>query len=105
MCATSPSSPELPRGFTLSVLAPRNRLKAVNTVFAKHLETLLPVSPTIGKVKSTSQEWSSSALLAIEIPMLDLGKNGNQMSLQRLLIQHLSLGKHAALIIEPRMLS
>ena len=80
---------EIPRDLTLSVLAPRSRLKTVNSVFAMNLEVLLPVSPTICQVKSPSQEWSSSTLLATEIPMLEFGKRENNMPLQRLLIQHL----------------
>ena len=58
----------------LSVLAPRSRLKVMNSEFANCLVSLLPTIPTLGQVTPFRPEWLRSNLLAVEVPMLEFGK-------------------------------
>ena len=46
----------------------------LNSEFALELNSLLPVHPTIGQVRSPLQDWLDSDLLVIEVPMLEFGK-------------------------------
>ena len=50
-------------GFTLSVMAPRSRLKVLNSEFAETLNSLLPLHPTLCQLKSPLEDWLASDLL------------------------------------------
>ena len=88
--------------FALSLLAPRSRLKVLNSVFAEDLVSLLPTQPTISQVKSPPQDWLDSDLLAIEVPMLEFGKEEVHLPLQRVALKLKSLGVKLLLIVTPR---
>ena len=70
----------------MSIAAPRNRLNICNSEFADHLVSLRPADPYIEQVKSLPDDWLHSNLVVIECPMLELGKAGVHMALQRLLL-------------------
>ena len=88
--------------FKLSVVAPRSRLKVINSVFAEYLVSLQPLYPTIGAVKSPISEWDQSDLLVIEVPMLEFGKDEVHLAIQRTLIARTRIGKHSMLLVLPR---
>ena len=89
--------------FRLSVLAPRSRLKTINSEFATELLSLSPITPTIEQVKSLPEDWASSSLVAMEVPMLELGKRDMHLSLHRQVarLQNAN-GPKVLLIVTPR---
>ena len=89
--------------FKLSVVAPRSRLKVINSAFAECLLSLLPIHRTIGAVKLPTLEWDQSDLLVIEVPMLEFGKDEVHLAIQRLLITRARAGKHFMLLVLPRL--
>ena len=63
-------------------MAPRNRLKVLNSEFAETVVSLLPLYPTLNLMKSLPEDWQSSDLLVIEVPVLEFGKEAVHQSLQ-----------------------
>ena len=97
------SSKDLPSlHFTLSVMAPRSRLKVLNSEFAETLNSLLPLHPTLCQLKSPLEDWLASDLLVIEVPVLEFGKEIVHNALQRLIIRAKSQGPHVMLVVTPR---
>ena len=77
---------------SLSIMAPRSRLKVLNSEFAETLVSLLPLQPTLGQLKSPLEDWLKSDLLVIEVPVLEFGKESVHNALQRLAIRARSQG-------------
>ena len=86
----------------LSIMAPRSRLKVLNSEFAESLISLLPVYPTLSQLKSPLENWHASDLLAIEVPVLEFGKAAVHNALQRLAIRAKSQEPHVVLVVTPR---
>ena len=57
---------------TLSIMAPRSRLKVLNSEFAESLISLLPVHPTLSQLKSPLEDWFAPELLAVSYTHLTL---------------------------------
>ena len=87
---------------SVSIAAPRNRLKIYKSEFADHLVSLQPADPYIEQVKSLPDDWLHSNLVVIECPMLELGKAGVHMALQRLLLCSRPETLNFLLIVIPR---
>ena len=89
-------------------MAPRSRLQVLNSEFAEHLVSLLPLQPTLGEVKSPLEDWLVSDLLVIEVPVLEFGKESVHNALQRLAIRARALQQsiwqrpHIMLVVTPR---
>ena len=63
-------------------MATRSHLKVLNSEFAENLVSLLPLSPTLDRMKSHPEDWQSSDLLVIEVPVLEFGKEAAHQALQ-----------------------
>ena len=74
----------------------------LNSEFALELNSLLPVYPTIGQVRSPLQDWLDSDLLVVEVPMLEFGKTEIHLALQRLILCCKQEGPHLVLVATPR---
>ena len=83
-------------------MATRSRLKVLNSEFAENVVSLLPLYPTLNLMKSRPEDWQSSDLLVIEVPVLEFGKDAVHQSLQRLAIRAKAQGPKVLLIITPR---
>ena len=83
-------------------MAPRSRLKVLNSEFAETLVSLLPVHPTLSQLKSPLEDWLASDLLVIEVPVLEFGKEAVHNALQRLAIRARSQGPEIMLVVTPR---
>jgi len=59
----------------------------LNSEFADTLNSLLPLHPTLGQMKSPSEDWLKADLLAIEVPVLEFGKESVHSVIQRLAIR------------------
>ena len=87
---------------SLSILAPRSRLKVLNSEFAETLVSLLPLQPTLSQMKSPLEDWLRPDLLVIEVPVLEFGKECVHDALQRLVIRARSQGPRIMLLVTPR---
>ena len=87
---------------SLSIMAPRSRLKVLNSEFAETLVSLLPLQPTLGQLKSPLEDWLMSDLLVIEVPVLEFGKESVHHALQRLAIRSRTQGPNVMLVVTPR---
>ena len=89
-------------------MAPRSRLKVLNSEFAEDLVSLLPLQPTLGEVKSPLEDWLVSDVLVIEVPVLEFGKESVHNALHRLAIRARALQQsmwqrpHIMLVVTPR---
>ena len=83
-------------------MAPRSRLKVLNSEFAETLVSLLPVHPTLSQLKSPLEDWRRSDLLVIEVLVLEFGKESVHNALQRLAIRARSQGPRVMLVVTPR---
>ena len=83
-------------------MAPRTRLKVLNSEFAETVVSLLPLYPTLNLMKSHPEDWQSSDLLVIEVPVLEFGKEAVHQALQRLAIRAKAQGPEILLIVTPR---
>ena len=79
---------------TLSIMAPRSRLKVLNSEFAESLTSLLLVHPTLSQLKSPFEDWLVSDLLVVDVLVLEFGKAVVHNALQRLAIRAKSQGHH-----------
>ena len=86
-----------PSQCTLSIMAPRSRLKVLNSELAESLISHLPVHPTLSQLESPLEAWLASDLLVIEVPVLEFGKAAVHNALQRLTIRAKSQGPHVML--------
>ena len=77
----------------------------LNSEFALELNSLLPVYPTIGQVRSPLQDWLDSDLLVIEVPMLEFGKAEIHLALQKLTLCCRQEGPHLVLVVTPRAMT
>ena len=87
---------------SLSIMAPRSRLKVLNSEFAETLVSLLPLQPTLSQLKSPLEDWFASDLLVIEVPVLEFGKEAIHNALQRLAIRAQTQGPNMMLVVTPR---
>ena len=87
---------------SISIMAPRSRLKVLNSEFAENVVSLLPLYPTLNLMKSPPEDWRLSDLLVIEVPVLEFGKEAVHQALQRLAIRAKTQGPRILLIITPR---
>ena len=83
-------------------MATRSHLKVLNSEFAENVVSLLPLYPTLNLMKSHPEDWHSSDLLVIEVPVLEFGKDAVHQALQRLAIRAKAKGPKVLLIITPR---
>ena len=83
-------------------MAPRSRLKVLNSEFAETLVSLLPLQPTLSQMKSPLEDWLRSDLLVIEVPVLEFGKESVHNVIQRLAIRARSQGPRVLLVVTPR---
>ena len=83
-------------------MAPRSRLKLLNSEFAETLVSLLPLHPTLSQVKSPLEDWLMPDLLVIEVPVLEVGKESVHNALQRLAIRAHPQGPRVMLVVTPR---
>ena len=83
-------------------MAPRSRLKVLNSEFGEAVVSLLPLQPTLGQLKSPLEDWLKSDLLVIEVPVLEFGKAAVHNALQRLAIRLKARGPHVMLVVTPR---
>ena len=82
-------------------MAPRSRLKVLNSELAETLVSLLPLHPTLSQVKSPLEDWLLSDLLVIEVLVLEFGKESVHNALQRLAIRARSQGPRVMLMVTP----
>ena len=90
-----------PQKCSLAIMAPRNRLKVLNSEFAESVVGLLPLHPTLSLMKSLPEDWQSADLLVIEVPVLEYGKEAVHQALQRLAIRARTQGPRMLLIATP----
>ena len=83
-------------------MATRSQLKVLNSEFAENLVSLLPLFPTLNLMKSHPEDWQSSDLLVIEVPVLEFGKEAVHQALQRLAIRAKAQGPKVLLVVTPR---
>ena len=83
-------------------MATRSRLKVLNSEFAENVVSLLPLYPTLNLMKSHPEDWQSSDLLVIEVPVLEFGKEAVHQALQRLAIRAKAQGPKVLLVVTPR---
>ena len=83
-------------------MAPRSREKVLKSEFAEMLVSYRPLDPTLGLLTSPLESWFNSALLVIEVPLLEFGKWAVHLALQRLLLRIRSEGPNVMLIVTPR---
>ena len=74
----------------------------LNSEFADTLNSLRPLYPTLGQMKSLTEDWLKADLLAIEVPVLEFGKETVHSAIQRLAIRAGSQGPRVLLVITPR---
>ena len=87
---------------SLSIVAPKSRLKVLNSVFEDQLVSLRPTHPTISELTSPLTHWVDSDLLVIELPVLEFGKQETHLAVQRLLLRTVREGRHVMLVVTPR---
>ena len=74
----------------------------LNSEFADALVSLRPLQPTLSQMKSPLEDWLKADLLAIEVPVLEFGKESVHNVIQRLAIRARSQGPRILLVVTPR---
>ena len=74
----------------------------LNSEFADTLVSLRPLQPTLSQMKSPLEDWLKSDLLAIEVPVLEFGKESVHNVIQRLAIRARSQGPRILVMVTPR---